>query len=435
MNEVLSNFVVYVTGTGGRATERRVLGDFAFEGTGFWSRGPNNIFRNNVAANVICTGPWGFGFTFYQEYVGEVPMPTQPGQTPAEYTGTDVHDLAIREFVGNEVYGAVQGGLTIWWVGSFGDDPRSAVGESEIKDFTIWHHYGMGFYGYPANRITFQNVKIRGDRGVLANRYENPVGIHNGDYMVSNLRVLDSDIQSMRLGVEAPVFMNCRSCDTTTNGYTIVRDSFLRNWVNVHYQTSWSVNGADGLPHKRMVVENVVFGTVPVTCGNGCGAQYDVKLVYSGTGSGRNVVVLDEMVVIDYNGTSGDTFQVYYREQVSEFVVPQTGPSENDPSGRPIVGSPDAGKTNQENWNEYGLAIAGGITPCTDDSTRPSISGYTCCISAKNVPELSGSAQYLCDGVVDGDGNDGDGDATSAGSKLSGVLCALFGGFVCAGYL
>ena len=40
------------------------------------------------------------------------------------------------------------------------------------------------------------------------------------------------------------------------------------------------------------------------------------------------------------------------------------------------VGSPEAGQTNQQNWTEHGVAIAGEVVEIDDLTTRAQIDGY-----------------------------------------------------------
>src|SRR5262249_26876206 len=53
-------------------------------------------------------------------------------------------------------------------------------------------------------------------------------------------------------------------------------------------------------------------------------------------------------------------------EQVASFIVPQTTNG--------LIGSPQAGLTNQQNWNRVGIAIAGAMAP-SNATTRTGIHG------------------------------------------------------------
>ena len=80
----------------------------------------------------------------------------------------------------------------------------------------------------------------------------------------------------------------------------------------------------------------------------------------------------DQVFVYDYNRIAGRNFQVYYNEQAPTFVVPQT--IYNSDGTVAVQGSPQAGLTNQQNWDLYGIAIAGAIVPA-DATTMIDIHG------------------------------------------------------------
>ena len=60
--------------------------------------------------------------------------------------------------------------------------------------------------------------------------------------------------------------------------------------------------------------------------------------------------------VTDWQGLAGDDFQAYYYEQVGSYVPPTS----NDP-GR--LGNPYPGLSNQQLWDQHGIAWAGSVAP------------------------------------------------------------------------
>jgi hypothetical protein len=100
-----------------------------------------------------------------------------------------------------------------------------------------------------------------------------------------------------------------------------------------------------------------------------------IAMVYSLGNGHANLIQRDQVFVYDHQGTAGLNFQVFYRQQRPDFIVPQTtyyGPGLVD-----ILGSPDAGLTNQQNWAQHGIAIAGAVSPTGDDTTHPEVDGFT----------------------------------------------------------
>ena len=87
-----------------------------------------------------------------------------------------------------------------------------------MRDFRVWHHSRYRYYGYPANRLTFDGFVARGDKDVIANRYEFILGIWFGDYMNQDVMIRNADIQNLRTGIVAPYFMR---------GRTTIQDSYI----------------------------------------------------------------------------------------------------------------------------------------------------------------------------------------------------------------
>ena len=53
-----------------------------------------------------------------------------------------------------------------------------------------------------------------------------------------------------------------------------------------------------------------------------------------------------------------------------------------------MIGSPEAGLTNQQNFDKYGIATFGIVSSTTDDTSRPEIFGYTSPILTPTTPRV-----------------------------------------------
>jgi len=120
-----------------------------------------------------------------------------------------------------------------------------------------------------------------------------------------------------------------------------------------------------------LTVRNVKFQPLP-------GKPFDaITMRYSFDGSPTTLspspVVSNTVVVTNYNQTPGDNFQLYFLEQAPDFPLP------NLP-----LGCPEAGLTNQQCWDKYGLAMAGAVAPCS--TTRPEITGFACATGTQSPP-------------------------------------------------
>ena len=345
------NLVARVRGEGGRANSEG--------GLGFWLRGPNNYVRDNSVANVMGNSAEAArGYEHYFVYLGDICVPVAPGADPAEGQCTTVNGnaLPLLEFARNEVYGPTEIGLSIWWLGTLDTSPLP-VAESVVKDFRVWHHSRYGYYGYPANRLTFDGFVARGNKAVISNRYEFILGIWFGDYMNQDVLIRNADIQNLRTGIVAPYFMR---------GRTTIADSYLRNATNVSVVTIGAPGSAPfgpNMPPKETVIDNVRFETVAGPVGGD--SQWAIAMDYDLHNGSANLVQRDAVFVYDFDGIPGDDFQLFYNEQRPDFVVPQS-------SGN-LAGSPEAGLTNAQNWAKYGIAIAGLVA--TGAASRPDIYG------------------------------------------------------------
>jgi hypothetical protein len=280
-------------------------------------------------------------------YLGNVRIPNFKGadvSVSGQYTTKNGNAMPMLEFSGNEAYG-VENGLTIWWLNAIDVDAQNG-GNSVIKDFTGWHISRYGFYGYPMNDVTFDGFTIRGNKSVLSNPAEFLVGMWFGDYMTGKLTIRNADIQNMRTGIIDPYF---------GGGNTLIENSYLRNNINISVRTlgapGSSPNGAWRDP-KTLTIRNVRFGS---TAGWSLGGYtpYNIAMSYTTHNGAANLIEDDRVFVYDYNGVAGDDFQVFYKQQAPDYVVAAS-------SGN-LVGSPEAGLTNEQLWNKYQVAFAGEV--------------------------------------------------------------------------
>jgi hypothetical protein len=350
-NVIEHNFVVRVNGTGARD-------DGGHDGNGFWFRGPNNYVRDNVAANVLGTDPYSYGFNFAFTYVGNRRVPVAPGADPSvdgQFAVVNMNATPIREFARNETYGAIANGLSYWWVNSFGTLPQNG-GPSTILDFHVWHHYNWALFGYESNDLTLDGFVARGD-AALAAVGNGAIGLYFADYFSRNLVITHADLQGLGAGIIV---------STMALGDFTIQDSYFRNVTDTVVGTLWtSAYRGDVIPSRRVVIRNSRFDALPGVGHTAIAMYYDPRDV-------SNLITPDEVFVYDYNQSAGSNFQLYYTEQNSNFVLLQSTYNSDGTLRR--VGSPVAGLTNQQNWNTYGIALAGAVAP-ESATTMAGISG------------------------------------------------------------
>ena len=170
------------------------------EGVGFWFSGPNNFVRNNVAANYQNpTTEAAYGFVFQFLGLGNIAVPTFKGADthgharPVQVTTVNGNNLPLLEFDNNEAYGAMQGGLTYWWVSSL--DPHrsparrkassgiSRPGTSTTRPSTC----------IPGQKVTIDGLKIRGKFDAASHCCGD--GVWFEDYSTKDTIIRNADIQ------------------------------------------------------------------------------------------------------------------------------------------------------------------------------------------------------------------------------------------------
>jgi hypothetical protein len=305
------NMVVNVTGSSVRLDQQ-------LQGDAFWFHNPNNTVTNNIAAD-INGGSWdvfSYGYVFDGstggQYggIGTVAIASYQGADPAlagQSKNVNMNDTPLLDFANNEVYGATQSGMTLWWIGTFGDTFYTDAQVSVVKNFIAWNFATRGFYGYPTNNVTIDGLVIRGDESQLSNPYNYVTGVNFDDYMTRNLVIQNADIQGMATGIESP-FMVGR---VPTMDTTVIQNSTLINTDNIDLTPPRSVNGSGNLSPMTLDITNIAFGH-PNTAPHS--SWYDISMTYvvSDSLGTSNFSIGQNVVVTNYNDIQGDNFSVYY---------------------------------------------------------------------------------------------------------------------------
>src|SRR2546428_3403920 len=201
------------------------------EGVGFWFRGPNNYVRNNVAANYQNPTPdAAYGFVFQFIRLGNIAVPNFKGADtmgtmgPGQATIVNGNNLPLLQFDNNEVYGATSSGFTYWWINSQDPQPYATAQESVVKNLKIWNVHNKGVLGYPAQKVTFDGLKIRGNFSDLSQCCG--FGVFFVDYSSKGIIIRNADIQGVEKGIVAPESGFGPEPNLT------VQDSYVRNSSN-----------------------------------------------------------------------------------------------------------------------------------------------------------------------------------------------------------
>jgi hypothetical protein len=279
------------------------------EGAGFWFRGPNNIIRDNVAANTEV-----FGFGIAAGALGEVRIPKFQGADTSQEDGyvlSDTTAMPLLEFTHNEAYGAIQTGVAIGW-------------NAKLQDTRVWHTTLNAVTAFPADWLTIERLTVRGDPAVLAHEFETPTGVWFGDYTSKTILVQDADVQGMRVGVESPFFMTAHGEPGRGKGEVTVEGGYLRDYVGVAVGTTYVDPNRASPPVKRAVVRNTRFDALNVAAM----ARYApaaISMNYGTSGGDRKLRV--PLEVYGYNTRRDDNFRIFYSNEIPAAAAPCTGPT------------------------------------------------------------------------------------------------------------
>jgi hypothetical protein len=304
------NFVGNVTGTAGRLDQQ-------LQGDGFWFGNPNNYVTNNVATDINGWGGdvYSYGFDIDAKYVGTQTIPSFQGADPSvasQSQSINMNDTPILQFSGNEVYGATSSGMTLWWIGTFGDTFYADAKTSVVKNFVAWDIGTRAFYGYPTNNVTIDGMVVRGDTSFLSNQFNYSEGINFDDYMTRNLVIENCNIQGVATGIRTPYNVG----RVPTMNTTVIQNCYLDNITNIDITPPRSVNGSSGLSPGTFDINNVQFGTPSQAQASWCANIAMDYLTADSTGT-ANMSVPQYVYVTNYNGVQGDNFQVFYDQSPS----------------------------------------------------------------------------------------------------------------------
>jgi len=317
---------------------------------GFWFSGMNNFIRDNVVANAP-----DFAYNYNGYYLTtDQPIPNFRGANIAT-DSTIQRALPVLESARNEAYGATGQGLWATWsrgccnVGRYTD-------VSLFKDYRIWHVNHSGAEFYHESRNTLDGFILRNDPAVTAQSQGGSLrfnrGFHfatssyeNGQTIFRNI-----DMQGFNVGIQLPF----KPQDGTDEpNITLLENSFLKNYVNIE-------EGLPNIDRKETVIRNVI--TEPLNIQGVSGQPGQPTAIHMRYSIGKKPNLVDRTsrtFVFDFNGVSGNNFEVYFEEQAPDYPVPPPP----DVNGR-LVGCPESGLTNQECMDRHGVAVAGVVAPC-----------------------------------------------------------------------
>jgi hypothetical protein len=340
------NIAIHSDGSGEEEDSRHKLQDFGHEGDGFWFQGGGVTVEENIAAGQAANGFIFFTQGLIQEGLGQTRFLTANLPDPSWADGSEtvsVQTVPIRSFKRNIAYACEEGFKTRFHMGAKDGGPRFA-GQSILEDSTAWN-IRLGARARYSQQVTFRNLRLigSGDKNSLCGILGQNEGIHS-------IRYENLHIEGFPTGI-----------DVRESGDHTILGGYFNNIRNIVSPTAME-RGRD-----VSIEGEVRFGTLGPEVLQGQ-KQIDIYLeaqfkpMLEGSAGYRDPNILFVPNRILYKGK-----QLYFLEQATDYIPLriEVAPVDAKRNGTARGSVPDdlLGKTNQELWSQYGLAIGGTLTP------------------------------------------------------------------------
>jgi hypothetical protein len=349
------NLAVHGRGSGQGIESREQFQDFGHQGDGFWLQGGNVSLTDNVVSGMRHSGyvffprgldQAGLGVTTIDGAEVDPTIANGRAQVP-------VGDVPLKEFRGNKVF-ASGDGFESWF-----SLLNTSAGVNLIQDFQVWGVGGQGIFTPYTNHITFRNVRVTGN---LAN----PGGTAFARNDVTRNAVYDHvDVQGWSIGIDVPV-----------NGSNRIVGGTFNNLKSIFVATANSRDRAVAIDDASATDPIQFLDNLTATSRDKTGAvvatprqQYDVYLQSNFNPREQDITRLFNRDIIRLGTVTHNGQQVYYLEQAANFVPFPT------PDTTPNLPAEFVGLTNQQLFDQYGLAIGGIVAPPDAVQSDPHIRG------------------------------------------------------------
>jgi hypothetical protein len=370
-NVFIRNITIRMQGTHADGKSGTDVGDYGRGGSGFWFRAGGNYVIGNVAADSTYAG-----FVIDGYFLESFLLPNYRGAVkniPGQGTQTD--QVLPGLFSNNEAYGMSAYGL--WAAFVLGDNLVETRRLTRIYNVRFWNIHHAAIVAYHTTGIVFDRLLVLGNLAANDRNDTGPYGMALNTYENRDLVIRNSRIENMYFGVYAPRNDGSKPGEERP---TIIKNSTLKNHINIIVSPSEGSRPSNG---NSLVVQDVKFslltnlpdGPSPAASVLPAANIYMQFAVENADYTQPSVVR-----VFNYNQVAGVNFQVFYREQASSYILPQTSASLLSGRGEGVIGSPSAGLTNFINWATYGIAAAGGLLPTGAAASRPEINGLVAAI-------------------------------------------------------
>ncbi|MCI0333176.1 MAG: hypothetical protein L0228_08135 [Planctomycetes bacterium] len=318
------NLAIGTTGSGESVEARKSIQDFGHSGEGFWFQGVGIKVSDNIAA-----GNAGTAYLFFVRSLTEggvkkeflsanLPDPSIAGGEPT----IDIGKMAIFEFQNNVGYASAEG-LATWY-----HMENAAPGQMGLLQNSIFWNNTIGVeLGYTQHTVLRNLTVIHAPQAI------EPMNGLRMNAVTTDIVYDNLTVSGYRIGIMLP-----------TRGSSVVNGGQFNNATDIYIRTSGGRNalitGFSVAPRISMIVDPSLTGI-------------DVSRYF-----GQDIVTL--------NFGPFANKRLYYTQQAADAV----------PFPAPISGllPQYVGLTNQQLWDQYGVALGGAVAPA-GSYTVPQIIG------------------------------------------------------------
>ena len=325
------NIAIHSEGSSDSIRSRENIDDFGHQGHGFWFQGAGVAVTDNVAA-----GHSSGAFVYFTRGLRQDGVvATFDADNLFDRTlagGKDtiaVGDVPIREFRDNVAFSS-DGGFETWF---HMRDARHA-GRSIVENLTTWNSDLHGAKLYYTNQLTIKNSTLLGD-DAIAGTHGIVVNVDTRNLVFENL-----EVERWEVGIEMP-----------EDGVNVVSGGVLNNVTGLLVPPAKTAA-------RSIEVRDVIFGTLDAASLAGR-TQQPLAVSVS-----VNLANPDLPAIFDANDLRlGKVLflskQIYLPEQATSFVPFASG------AAPAHVPAQLVGRTNQQLFDQYGLAVGGVLAPAS----------------------------------------------------------------------
>jgi hypothetical protein len=326
------NFAVGTTGTGAKGTNeevnaREALQDFGFSGDGFWFQGAGVSVVGNISA-----GNKGHAYIFYTRGLYENGVrrdfPAANLQDPAiadGQTSIPVGQVPMADFSWNTGYASAMGLVVRYHL-----EGAEQGQESVVEDSTFWNN-AWGIALPYAQNVVLRRLRVLNDGNSAGS-----IGIGSYNVVEGNTTYDNVTVAGYGLGILVPKW-----------GTNVINGGTFNNQVDIQIQTAAvrdRVLQLNNLPLQTRIDMHVDLYQLPNAILSNFWVQDTVTL----------------------------NFGQFVNQRLYSFM--QRADAVPFPDFRSDIPSEYVGLSNQQLWNQFGVAIGGAIAP-SNAITVPTIYG------------------------------------------------------------